>query len=204
MSNEFHDTTFDCVGGSLVPAYGTGDNFACTVQGSQTGEAFVGGDAYLQAALGYSNGHLWRNVGIIIGLWIALVAVTAAGVERLRPQGAEKSYLLFQRTNDKDEVAAIAAGAIDEEKAGQPGSGGQGVQEASQKIKRTETVFTWKGLNYTVPVKGGHRQLLNQVQGYTKVRSLLAGSAAQAALADPLLLMSPCSLLARSPARSRH
>jgi ATP-binding cassette subfamily G (WHITE) protein 2 (SNQ2) len=145
MSNEFHDTTFDCVGGSLVPAYGQGNNFACTVQGSQVGEAFVTGDAYLEAALGYRHSHLWRNVGIIIALWIFLVAVTAAGVERLRPQGAEKSYLLFQRTNDKDEQAAIAAGAFDEEKAGQPGSGGKGLAEQAKKIKRTETVFTWKG-----------------------------------------------------------
>lgn len=145
MSNEFHDTTFDCVGGSLVPAYGQGNNFACTVQGSQVGEAYVTGDAYLEAALGYRHSHLWRNVGIIIALWIFLVAVTAAGVERLRPQGAEKSYLLFQRTNDKDEQAAIAAGTLDEEKAGQSGSGGKGLAEQAKKIKRTETVFTWKG-----------------------------------------------------------
>lgn len=62
MVNEFHDTQFDCVGQSLIPAYGTGNNFACSVAGSQTGEAFVTGDAYLAAQLEYSNGHLWRFV----------------------------------------------------------------------------------------------------------------------------------------------
>ena len=36
------------------------------------------------------------------------------------------------------------------------------------KIEKTDTLFAWKGLNYTVPVRGGHRQLLNEIQGFTK------------------------------------
>lgn len=51
MSNEFHDSDFECVGASLVPSgpgyTTTGGNFICSVQGSVVGENFVGGDAYV-------------------------------------------------------------------------------------------------------------------------------------------------------------
>lgn len=41
-------------------------------------------------------------------------------------------------------------------------------------LQRTDTVFTWQGINYTVDVKDGKRQLLNQVQGYARPGQLLA------------------------------
>jgi hypothetical protein len=34
--------------------------------------------------------------------------------------------------------------------------------------------FTWAGLNYTVPIKGGEKQLLNDIWGYVKPGSLTA------------------------------
>lgn len=41
-------------------------------------------------------------------------------------------------------------------------------------LKMEPKPFTWAGLNYTVPVKGGSRQLLNDVWGYVKPGSLTA------------------------------
>lgn len=67
MVNEFHDTEFACVGGSLVPSgpsySSSGGNFVCSVQGSVVGQTFVSGDSYLKASLNHSHSHLWRNVG---------------------------------------------------------------------------------------------------------------------------------------------
>ncbi|KAJ2654668.1 ATP-binding cassette transporter snq2 [Coemansia sp. RSA 1199] len=36
------------------------------------------------------------------------------------------------------------------------------------------TTFTWKDLNYTVPVKGGSRQLLDNVAGFIKPGQMTA------------------------------
>lgn len=149
------------------------------MQGSVSGQAFVTGDAYLKAGLNYSYSHLGRNIGIIIAFWIFFIALTCFGVERLKAAGAQKQYLLFQRTHDKHEQEAMAArGAGDEEKNAvqiQPKSEQRTVADrAEDQIKKSSTVFTWKNLNYTVPVKGGHRQLLSEVQGYTKPGTLTA------------------------------
>jgi ABC-type glutathione transport system ATPase component len=38
----------------------------------------------------------------------------------------------------------------------------------------TGSVFTWENINYTVPVQGGERQLLNQVEGWIKPGEMTA------------------------------
>lgn len=90
--------------------------------------------------------------------------------------------MTYKRTGDKDEQAAIASGgaptdnndpeknAVKSQPIGQQKTKKAGEGDAIPGIKKSETVFLWKDLNYTVPVKGGHRQLLNNIQGYTKVR----------------------------------
>lgn len=40
--------------------------------------------------------------------------------------------------------------------------------------KQTRKPFTWEKLCYTVPVPGGHRQLLTDVFGYVKPGTLTA------------------------------
>lgn len=70
--------------------------------------------------------------------------IRSIGVERLKPQGAAKAYLVYKRTNDKDEQAAIAAGTIDEEKAGQAEQGGHSLDDSAGALEKTTTVFTWK------------------------------------------------------------
>lgn len=182
MLNEFHDTNFDCVGQSLVPAglpgYTTaGGNFACSVAGSVAGQTYVSGDAYLSAQLGYNSySHLWRNVGIIIAFWIFFVALTAFAVERLKAAGSEKSYLLFKRTHDANDASAIANVNDEESRPAEKQAPGEqkGGNAAAGAIDKSSTCFSWKNLDYTVDVKGGKRQLLDKVQGYTKPGQLVA------------------------------
>lgn len=82
MVNEFHDTEFACA--QLVPSGGdyttAGGNFACATAGSQPGQTFVSGDAYLKAALDYSHSHLWRNVGSELSFLPALIILLHSGV----------------------------------------------------------------------------------------------------------------------------
>ena len=109
----------------------------------------------------------------MIGLWLFLVFLTVLGVERLKSSSATKSYLLFQRTNDKKQTAAITNGGRRDEEEGDVSTQPIGEQHSSKEtpaiVEKSTTVFTWKHLDYTVPVKGGERQLLASVQGYTKV-----------------------------------
>lgn len=108
--------------------------------------------------------------------WIAYLVLTCLAVERLKAAGSAKSYLLFRRPN-KQSTHMAASGAADEEK----GAGQSDVKQAANvrldqdmQIEKSDTLFSWKNLNYTVPVKGGHRQLLNNIQGYTKPGTLTA------------------------------
>jgi ATP-binding cassette subfamily G (WHITE) protein 2 (SNQ2) len=73
VANQFHHTQLQCAQGSYVPygptytdpAYGS-----CTLAGSQPGQQFVDGDAYIKAQFSYSYGHVWRNLGAVFGFLI--------------------------------------------------------------------------------------------------------------------------------------
>jgi hypothetical protein len=41
-------------------------------------------------------------------------------------------------------------------------------------VAKSETIFTWKGIKYVIPVKGGRKVLLQDVQGYVKPGRLTA------------------------------
>ncbi|KAF8321131.1 putative ABC multidrug transporter [Clavulina sp. PMI_390] len=197
LTNDFHNVDFSCV--QIIPSGGpysiAGGNFACAVKGAQPGQTFVNGDAYLNVAMNYHYSHLWRNVWINVVFWIVFVFLTAVAVGRLKAAGSEKSFLLFSRQAARNAGDAIP---MDPEH-GQllatfKSSAGQRGEEGTMKgqLQRTNTVFTWQNVNYTVPVKGGQRQLLNDVQGYARPGQLLAlmgsSGAGKSTLLDTLSL----------------
>lgn len=199
MTNEFHDQEFACA--QLIPSGGSyttdGGNFACATAGSKAGSTFVNGDAYLKAALNYEHSHLWRNVGsestrpcgddtdaddlrmiVIAAYWILFVLLTAFAVERLKAAGSEKSFLLFSRdssmANSPPEPMDEEHGKIHKTATGLSAERRAEAEKMKAELQQTDTVFTWRGVNYTVDVKGGKRQLLNDVQGYARPGQLLA------------------------------
>ena len=46
--------------------------------------------------------------------------------------------------------------------------------EALQQITKSESIFTWRDVEYTVPYLGGERKLLNKVNGYAKPGVMVA------------------------------
>lgn len=73
VANQFHHTDLQCAQGSYVPFGPTYNDLAygsCTLAGSQPGQQFVDGDAYIQAQFSYSYGHVWRNLGALFGFLI--------------------------------------------------------------------------------------------------------------------------------------
>jgi ATP-binding cassette subfamily G (WHITE) protein 2 (PDR) len=78
MINEFHGREFAC--SSFVPsgpayASATGTETVCSAVGSVAGSSVVNGDAYINSAYQYYYSHKWRNLGIIIGFMLGLMAV---------------------------------------------------------------------------------------------------------------------------------
>lgn len=46
--------------------------------------------------------------------------------------------------------------------------------EALEQITKSDSIFTWRDVNYTVPYLGGERQLLHNVNGYAKPGKMIA------------------------------
>ena len=46
--------------------------------------------------------------------------------------------------------------------------------EALDQLTKSDSIFTWRNVNYTVPYLGGERQLLNSVNGYAKPGKMVA------------------------------
>ncbi|KAK9447910.1 ABC-2 type transporter-domain-containing protein [Limtongia smithiae] len=170
LANDMHGRKMDCTA-ELIP-YGEGyDNQSlshrvCAATGSKPGYTYVLGDDYISDSFSFTFSHVWRNFGILIGFAIFFVAMYALGTEFTSPAGSKGDVLVFLRGHgperlpteeelaekDKEEISA----------------------EAAEAMKMNE-IFTWQHLNYTVTLDNGvDRQLLMDVQGYTKPGTLTA------------------------------
>lgn len=141
----------------------------CTLQGSTPGSNAVPGIAYVQSGFQYARGHLWRNLGILIAFFIFFAVLQIIAMEFLaKGAAAVKAVVVFAKENKdtkernqrlQDRKEALAKGELKQNLAG---------------LVESKRPFTWEGLNYTVPVSGGHRQLLKEIYGYVKPGTLTA------------------------------
>ncbi|KAG0158229.1 hypothetical protein PDIDSM_5742 [Penicillium digitatum] len=186
MANEFHNLQIKCEPPYIVP---DGPNAvpghqACTIQGSDPDQLIVHGPKYIPTAYTYSRAHLWRNFGIIIGWLILFVCLTMLGMELQRPNKGGSSVTVFKRSEAPKAVQDIikrSAPREDEEIAEKNGmtshkndSDSGDSSDKVQDIAQNTAIFTWQDVNYTIPYKGGQRQLLRNVQGYVKPGRLTA------------------------------
>ncbi|KAK4183343.1 ABC-2 type transporter-domain-containing protein [Podospora australis] len=188
LSNELKGQIIPCVGSNLIPngpGYTYSEHQSCAgVMGALPGQNYLTGDNYL-SALEYGSGHIWRNFGIICGMWAFNVFITIIATSNWKPTSEGGPSLLIPREKSEGRLRAIRAGHSDEEsqvaeKGGfVSGSGsetdetivGKGdgsAQKQEAELVRNTSVFTWKNLCYTVPTPDGERQLLDNVQGWVK------------------------------------
>lgn len=189
MSNEFHDLQIRCLPPFAVPQ-GPGaspDYQSCTIQGSKPGSTIVNGSDYIEVAYQYSRSHLWRNFGIICGFFIFFVVLTAIGMEIQKPNKGGGAVTVYKRGQvPQNVVAAIETGGeVDDLEKSKSNAAGEFTGEKLDPISSdsdagvkgvasNETIFTWQNVNYTIPVKGGERQLLRDVEGYVRPGRLTA------------------------------
>lgn len=170
MANEFHGRYMPC--DNIVPrgpGYEnlTAANQVCGFVGSEPGSLLVRGDRYIKIAYDYTWSHAWRNFGLIIVFYIGLYTINCIASEILSPVSGGGDLLLFKRGHVPDSVEEgdVADAEEIEHALASLGDGGDNAER---------DVFSWQHVNYTVPVKGGTRQLLNDIQGYVKPGTMTA------------------------------
>ncbi|KAK9451951.1 putative plasma membrane ATP-binding cassette transporter [Limtongia smithiae] len=189
MVNEFHNRIMPC-GDYLIPRGSTVyeelpvEYKVCAMSGAKTGQDYVLGDDYLSASYQYEWHHLWRNFGIMIGFWIFFSVTYALATEYLRPVSGGGDVLLFKRNEQSAKMVQSATsalrrvGTLDEKRSSILGdenddNNAEALQKLDESVKSSE-VFSWQHVNYTIPVSGGTRKLLDDVQGYVKPGTMTA------------------------------
>jgi ATP-binding cassette subfamily G (WHITE) protein 2 (SNQ2) len=179
-ANEFADRTMQCAPEQLVPQ-GPGVDPAyqgCSLTGSPANSNTVPGAGYLQTSFEYSRSNLWRNFGVVIAFAVLYLVVTVVATETLSFAKSGGGALVFKKS--KRAKKAVKEETADEEKvvageaSGTSSETAANEEEALESISSSESVFTWKDVEYTVPYQGGERKILNKVNGYAKPGVMVA------------------------------
>jgi ABC-type multidrug transport system permease subunit/ABC-type multidrug transport system ATPase subunit len=180
LSNEFSDRIMECAPAQLVPQ-GPGVDPAyqgCALTGAPPNSNTAPGADYLQVSFNYSRSNLWRNFGVVIAFTVLYLLVTVIATETVSFTQSGGGALVFKKSKRAKKAVKEEAPA-DEEKAvaGETTSSSSETaheEEALESISSSDSVFTWKDVEYTVPVQGGERKLLNKVSGYAKPGVMVA------------------------------
>lgn len=183
VSNELHNRFLECAPAQLVPQ-GPGierANQGCAIAGAVPGGGGVLGDDYLASQFDYSRAHLWRNFGVVIAFSVLYLLVTVIATETISFVGPGAGALVFKKPSHSKKRVRKAAKA-DEEKAGSSGESSvlstayrsQTQDEVLGSLAKSDKIFTWENLTYTVPTPQGPKRLLNKVHGYAKPGVMVA------------------------------
>ncbi|KNE98927.1 hypothetical protein PSTG_07772 [Puccinia striiformis f. sp. tritici PST-78] len=173
MANEFGRVDFTCSGTSIVPrgeGYPStvGPNQACTVAGARPGSQIIRGTDYMEAALGYRFGNLWRDFAIVCAFTVFFMILLFIAVETFALGAGMPSVNLFAKENA--ERKALNEKLQAEKADSRSGKKALKISGVSDK----SLPFTWEALSYDVQVPGGQRRLLNEIYGYVKPGTLTA------------------------------
>ncbi|CAN9447504.1 unnamed protein product [Alternaria alternata] len=181
LANEFSDRVMECAPSQLVPQGPDIDPAyqGCSLTGAPPNSNTVSGSDYLQVSFNYSRSNLWRNFGVVIAFSVLYLLVTVIATETVSFAASGGGALVFAK-NKRAKQAVKEEAPADEEKiaTGESASSSHTAaheeEEALESISSSESVFTWKDVEYTVPYQGGERKLLNKVNGYAKPGVMIA------------------------------
>lgn len=180
MVNEFDGQTYPC--SQYIPSGGiydqsTGTQRVCSVVGGQPGSMVVEGSRYLATSFGYSRAHLWRNFGILIGFFFFFLFIHLAATEYIPAAKSKGEILMFRRGKIPSTVKSGAKNEDEESGTTTAVTAGETKErshELSAVLQKQTDIFHWRGVNYTINIKGEERQILNEVDGWVKPNTLTA------------------------------
>ncbi|KIJ14545.1 hypothetical protein PAXINDRAFT_169702, partial [Paxillus involutus ATCC 200175] len=184
LLNEFHTLNGTCT--TLVPQ-GPGyenitlANQVCTAIGSQPGLATVDGNAYLYLSYGYEYSNLWKNFGIVCIFGVGFLAFLLTMTEFNTSLAFDTTVTLFKQGSRAEVITESAPELADEEKVaggeafGTRNTTSNAPEKPAFKKSATTDIFSWKHVQYFVPLAGGEiRRLLDDVSGYVAPGKLMA------------------------------
>ncbi|KAM5351661.1 hypothetical protein ACJ41O_004384 [Fusarium nematophilum] len=189
LANELSDRVMECAPGQLVPqGPGVQPGYqGCAISGASVNARQVTGSDYLQTTYNYSRSNLWRNFGVVIAFGVLYIIVTVVATELVSFSSGGGGALIFKKSRKAKDQARKAAAPADAEKAAggvnSTGSSstvladsapGGSTDEALEQITDSQSIFTWRDLEYSVPYLGGEKKLLNKVNGYAKPGVMVA------------------------------
>ncbi|KAJ2978980.1 hypothetical protein NUW58_g7322 [Xylaria curta] len=183
MVNEFGDLSYTCSDSDLVPSGSGIDsimNQVCAVEGGVAGLSTVSGAAYLETMYGFSVTHLWRNVGINIGIFVFFALCTGLGMERYKLSAGHLATI-FYKAKPKDIVSTTSSESSDSEK-GPKFDGdvppkprhlavGPTLSAMSRHHGRT---LVWKDITLDIKHDGEQKRLLDGLSGFVEPGKLTA------------------------------
>ncbi|KAI2609057.1 ABC-2 type transporter-domain-containing protein [Hypoxylon fragiforme] len=202
LTNELSNRVMDCAPAQLVPQ---GPNVlpeyqGCALTGSKPNSHEVPGSDYLEAALSYSRSNLWRNFGVVIAFLVLYVAITVVATEMFDFSSEGGGALVFKNNKKAKKEVQKATAPSDIENGGNSSSKSSATRvgesgnttseeqnETLEQLTKSDSIFTWRDVEYSVPYLGGERKLLNKVNGYAKPGIMVALMGASGAGKSTLL-----------------
>eukprot|EP01117_Protostelium_nocturnum_P006316 TRINITY_DN227_c0_g1_i1.p1 TRINITY_DN227_c0_g1~~TRINITY_DN227_c0_g1_i1.p1 ORF type:complete len:1474 (-),score=463.74 TRINITY_DN227_c0_g1_i1:47-4363(-) len=172
FANEMRNLTFQCTGPEGVIPYGPGiyDNPAnqvCALPGSQPGSLVVAGSNYLKVAYEFDVDRQALYAIVVFLFWVLFTIMNMIAMEFLEFTNGGYAHKVYKRGK------APKKNTNEGEKEAQ-----RKLQAATESMNTTLQlrggVFMWKDVRYTVPVKGGDRLLLEDVEGWIKPGQMTA------------------------------
>ncbi|KAL2866024.1 pleiotropic drug resistance family ABC transporter [Aspergillus lucknowensis] len=170
MVNEFAGREFPCA--DIIPSGGdyeaiSMDHRICSTVGAESGSSIVDGALFLELSYNYTRGHLWRNMGILIGFMVFFAVTYLAGTEYISEQKSKGEILLFRRGHQPK----IPYEKNDLESPSQPSNAlktAESPPQHSARIQEQTAIFHWEDVCYDIKIKGQPRRILDQVDGWVK------------------------------------
>ena len=180
MINEFSGRNFPCA--TFVPQgvryLGVApEQRMCAITGARPGSLIVDGREYLITTFQYYPEHLWRNLGVQIGLMCFLCCLYLLATEYVSSQRSRGEVLIFRRGQE------TSASVNNDEEAQRPRTIRSDVPDPSDRkpdmeyFREKEThaaTFLWDDLCYDVNTKASSKRLLDNVEGWIEPGTLTA------------------------------
>jgi ATP-binding cassette subfamily G (WHITE) protein 2 (SNQ2) len=185
LMNEFHTLNGTC--SMLIPSGPAYPNISlanqvCSTVGAQPGQDYVSGNLFAELSYDYYYSNLWRDFGIVCVFFVGFLVILFTATEFNTASAFDTAVTLFKQGT---RAAEAVDESKDEEKSAHPepaGPSSTGASPAELDRPSATDIFTWRHLQYTVPISGGtERRLLDDVSGFVvpgKLTALMGESGA--------------------------